>query len=98
MTGEQFLNWLEGVKKIEAVKWAVAGDPLNADEVNVLITADGEQISVSFGSPKNGDRPNDFQKAILCMIANRVINGPKFNVGCDPADVVNFTRRVIGAD
>lgn len=97
MTGEQFLIWLEGVKKIESVKWAVKGDPLDADEVDVLITADGEQIAISFGSPKNGERPDDVQKAILCMIANRVVNSPDFNVGCDPCEVVNFTRRVIDA-
>lgn len=40
MTGEEFLNWLHGVKKIEKLEWVVHGETLDADEVSILITAD----------------------------------------------------------
>ena len=34
MTGEEFLNWLHGVKKIEKLEWVVHGETLDADEQN----------------------------------------------------------------
>lgn len=36
MTGEEFLNWLDGVKRIERVEWIIQGeDCWDADEISV---------------------------------------------------------------
>lgn len=95
MTGEEFLNWLHGVKKIEKVEWVVQGDTVDADEVSVLITADGKRVSIPFGSPKNGEPTEYHEKAFLCLIANKVTDQPSFNIGHNPADVVNATRKAL---
>lgn len=98
MNGEQFLKWLDGVKKIEKIEWVVQGEPLDANKVSVLITADGEQVSIYFGSPKNSDPPDDIQKAFLCLIANRVIASPNFDISFDPTQIVNSTRTVLASE
>lgn len=95
MTGEEFLNWLHGVKKIEKVEWVVSGDALDADEVSVLITADGKRLSIPFGCPKWVKYPDDFHTTLFCLIANKVTNQPSFNISNNPADVVNATRKAL---
>lgn len=90
MTGAEFLDWLHGVKQIEKVEWQVRGEPLDAEAVSVIITADGDQITIYFGSPKRGERPNEFQKTLLCLIGNRIFPDQEpFNIFCDPTEVVN---------
>lgn len=90
MSGAEFLDWLHGVKRIEKVEWEVHGEPLDADEVAVVITADGEKITVYVGSPKRSEYPDEFQKTLLCLIANRIFPEEEpFTVFCDPIEVVN---------
>lgn len=95
MTGEEFLNWLHGVKKIEKLGWVVHGETLDADEVSILITADGEQLSIPFGQPKWVKYPTDFQKALICLIANKVTGTDDFNIYRDPVQAVNSIRKAL---
>ncbi len=99
MTGEEFLNWLDGVKRIDRVEWIIQGkDCWDADRINVVVTADGAQKTFYFGSAKVLERPNDMCKICLAMIGNRVMKqvglcddlGP-FSMHDDPCDVVNKT-------
>lgn len=99
MTGEEFLNWLDGVKHIEKVEWIVKGaDCLDAEQIDVSVTADGEKKKIFFGSAKYLERPDDFCKVCMAMIGNRVMKqvglcddlGP-FTLQDDPCDVVNQT-------
>lgn len=95
MTGEEFLNWLHGVKKIEKLEWVVHGETLEADEVSILITADGEQLSIPFGQPKWVKYPDNFQKVLVGLIANKIVGAYKFNIGHDPVHVVNSARKAL---
>ena len=95
MTGNEFLDWLHKIKKIDRVEWDVTGDLFNADEVRVIITADGEQASILFGSPKNGEPTEYHPKAFLCLIANKVMNQPSFDISFDSTLVVNSTRKAL---
>ena len=95
MTGEEFLNWLHGVNKIEKLEWVVHGETLDADEVSILITADGEQLAIPFGQPKWVKYPTDFQKALICLIANKVTGTDDFNIYRDPVQAVNSIRKAL---
>lgn len=101
MTGEEFLNWLDGVKRIERVEWIIQGeDCWDADEISVGVTADGEKKEFFFGRAKWLERPDDFCKVCMAMIGNRVMKqvglcddlGP-FTIEDDPSCVVNQTIR-----
>ena len=89
MTGEEFLDWLDGVKHIDRVEWIIQGeDCWDADEISVGVTADGEEKVFFFGRAK------------WAMIGNRVMKqmglcddlGP-FTIADDPSSVVNQTIR-----
>lgn len=91
MSGAEFLDWLHNIKQIEKVEWKVQGDFLDADEVAVVITADGEQITIYVGSPKRSERPDEFQKTLLCLIANRIFPDQEpFNLSSDPTEVICY--------
>ncbi len=99
MTGEEFLNWLDGVKHIDRVEWNIQGkDCWDADRISVVVTADGSQKTFYFGSAKVLERPDVMCKICLAMIGNRVMKqvglcddlGP-FSMRDDPCDVVNKT-------
>lgn len=103
MTGEEFLNWLDQVGHIERVEWIIRGeDCLDADEVSVSVTADGEKKVFFFGSAKWVKRPDFFCKVCMGMIGNRVMKqvglcedlGP-FTTENDPCDVVNQTIKAL---
>lgn len=99
MTGKEFLDWLDGVKHIDRVEWIIQGeDCWDADEISVGVTADGEEKVFFFGRAKWLERPDDFCKVCMAMIANRVMKqvglcddlGP-YNLESDPVAVVNQT-------
>lgn len=95
MSGEEFMNWIHAVQKIEKLEWVVHGETLDADEVSVVVTADGEQISIPFGQPKWVKYPNDFQKVLVALIANKIVGAYEFNIGHDPVHVVNAARKAL---
>lgn len=101
MTGEEFLDWLDGVKHIDRVEWIIQGeDCWDADEISVGVTADGEEKVFFFGRAKWLERPDDFCKVCMAMIGNRVMKqmglcddlGP-FTIADDPSSVINQTIR-----
>lgn len=98
-TGEEFLNWFEGVHHIENAEWVVKGDPLDAMEVDVKITADGETKTIYFGAPILAEKTGWHNKVILCMIANKVMKQGDlhvtYDVGSNEVDMVNFMREVL---
>lgn len=95
MSGEEFMNWIHTVQKIEKLEWIVQGETLDADEVSVVVTADGEQLSIPFGQPKWVKYPTWFQKVLIGLIANKIIGAYEFNIGHDPVYVVNAARKAL---
>lgn len=71
-------------------------DCLNADKVEVLVIADGEQKVFYFGSPQNDEHPDKYTKLAITMITNRVMKQTGlptiFTIYDNPDEVVNQAR------
>lgn len=92
MTGREFWELTRSWKKVDSIGWDVKGDPFNADCVNVIVSADGEKLTIPIGSPAVSSRVNWFNALCIYLVVNKVLTlaGRK-----DPFHVVDADRQYI---
>lgn len=103
VTGEEFLHKVRSLKQITDVRWEVLGDdPSDPSLVHVVVTADGEEIKVTYPHPVND--PKDvqwFQNCCLGLILNKFFeqigNALRVCWASDMANAVNTARKQLKA-
>ena len=97
MTGEEFLNKVREIKKIKNISWEVKGkDILDPDEVNVIVVADNEVISINYPNPYKNEKGSFHQFASLALIINKLMKQLKNDSAVSAEDdltcAVNYAR------
>lgn len=97
MTGEEFLNKVRSIKRITGIRWETVGDVLDADEVKVIITADGEKFSILVGHPKDTSKIDWWQEVSIRLVIQKILQQEDIEevLPTDLVDEINFTRKVL---
>nr|DAP03863.1 MAG TPA: hypothetical protein [Caudoviricetes sp.] len=97
MTGEEFLNKVRSIQRITGIRWETVGDVLDADEVKVIITADGEEFSILVGHPKDTSKIDWWREVSIRLVIQKILQQEDIEAVL-PADLVeeiNFARKVM---
>lgn len=73
MTGREFWELTRSWKKVDSIDWDVKGDPFNADCVNVIVSADGKEVTLYVGRPAVSSRVNWFNAVCIYLVVNKVL-------------------------
>ncbi len=97
MTGQELLEKVRAVKKIQDIHWQVVGDVMDPEEVKVIVVTDQETFEAEYSLLGKDEDPLTFHNAAIALLVNKFMeqigNDLRFSIHDELYQAVNHARK-----